>query len=722
MKTHSMFIFFLFSSLFVSFSITSGQNPPRQDISATTLAQRMSRPRYPQIPDGPPKSEQRQPQSPPSLLEIANGTKHGPAQSTNEDRRSRFRDGTAELQRRQEERGQGILPEAFQNTIPFWADSFTYQGLEFKYKMVGTDPKKGSRTTVIPAEIIPLRFVFADGQVFDASTDIIDGQTAVQGIINSPIFKNYNFILGGTPVGTTQYGDAFQRANFWDSVSTQARNYHVLLGEPTVFPTQTIIVPPDMGTYYHDPFLGNTVPLVNEDFLAAQEQLIRAALNLSPRSLAIDVWGSVLGESSLTPGFPAAGGWHGIQKLNSGLLTYVSASYFPDSEIDPRGDDVYGLSHEIAEWMDDPFIDNFSPGWNIAFNESERCHSGGIARGRLEVADPVAFFSEAVVTLPAPGFNYHVTEAMFIDFYTRSPRSRSVNGQYSMFTIGAPFGLASEPSSECVGSVQVEQHFIDVPGSISTSAQGINNQGDVVGSYLDQQNHIRGFKWTHGSFSAIDFPGARRTLPSKINDSGDIVGYFRDAANRQRGFLYTKGHWIQIDFPGSPNTIALGINSKSQIVGEYFDPVQLRLRGFILTNGQFAPVNTPLGQNCGLADINDAGSFVGSTWDDTSNGPYFGFLSENDQFSLVNMPNAQFNFLESVNTSEMIAGNFDNGDGYSSGFVRLFGYLHEVNANGVVSFVNGNNDVNQIVGEAYDFNTERWVGYVGELPLPQNVH
>jgi hypothetical protein len=127
---------------------------------------------------------------------------------------------------------------------------------------------------VIPTVLIPLRFVFADGNVFDASTDIIDGQTAIQGFVNSPIFQNYNFnnnqgtyffggMAGLVKVGNTQYGDAFQRANFWDSVSTRAPNYHVLLGQPTVLPTQTINVPNGSFSYYLNPFSGQLVPLVD---------------------------------------------------------------------------------------------------------------------------------------------------------------------------------------------------------------------------------------------------------------------------------------------------------------------------------------------------------------------------------------------------------------------------------------------------------------------------
>src|SRR6185503_9445249 len=136
---------------------------------------------------------------------------------------------------------------------------------------------------VIPTALIPIRFVFADGNVFDATTDIVNGLTPIQGIINSPIFQNYdfnsnqgNYYFGGTApavkVGNTQYGDAFQRANFWDTVSTRAPNYHVLLSQPTVLPTQTINVPDGLFSYYVDWYTGEFLPAVDEAFLEAQTE------------------------------------------------------------------------------------------------------------------------------------------------------------------------------------------------------------------------------------------------------------------------------------------------------------------------------------------------------------------------------------------------------------------------------------------------------------------
>src|SRR5258708_9054239 len=43
----------------------------------------------------------------------------------------------------------------------------------------------------------------------------------------SPIFQPANFSFGNTGVGNTQYLDAFQRANFWQSL--RATDYHTLV-------------------------------------------------------------------------------------------------------------------------------------------------------------------------------------------------------------------------------------------------------------------------------------------------------------------------------------------------------------------------------------------------------------------------------------------------------------------------------------------------------------
>jgi hypothetical protein len=62
---------------------------------------------------------------------------------------------------------------------------------------------------------------------------------------------------------------------------------------------------------------------------------------------------------------------------------------------------------------------------------------------------------------------------------------------------------------------------LDVPGSGDTFAAGINNAGQIVGSY----NGSHGFILSGGVYSTLDAPGRLSlTYLTAINDSGQIVG------------------------------------------------------------------------------------------------------------------------------------------------------------------------------------------------------
>lgn len=623
-----------------------------------------------------------------------------------------FRDGTAELRRRQVESGKHLKHGATLDTVPYWSGSYTYQGLEFTYRMVGSDPKNGSTTTVVPTVIIPLRFVFPDGQVFDASTDLVDGQTPVQGIVNSPIFQNYHFVLGGTAVGDTQYGDAFQRANFWNSVSTRAPNYHVLLGQPTVLPAQIIQVPQGRGTYFTNPSTGRTIPLVDFGLLAEQETAIRASLNLSPRSLAMMVWGQVVVQSVSFPGLPAVRGWHGSEPVSGGQLTFVSASY--DSAQGSYWPDIYTMSHEIVEWLDDPFGDNFTAGWNPPYiARGDRCDSTYVAGDAMEVADPVEMFVESAVALPTSTFTYHVTEAMFIDFFTRRDRSRSVNGQYSMFTFGAPYGLPSEPSAPCTGHVEYEASYVEYPGAYFTDVNGINSQGWIVGGYWDLAGG-HAFVRDDSGFRTLDPPGAQWARAFKINNSGAIVGNYIDAFGFMHGFSYHNGRWRQIDVPGAADTIAFGINDQGDIVGSY-DNNEPITRAFVLRGDRYERLDSPLGTQTMAFGINDLGVVAGVAYDDPY-GPVLGFTFWNGNFREFGFPGAFNTQPTSVSNMNDLAGLFVDYFGLT-GMVTVAGYPHVV---GAITW--GNDSNGHIVGYAYDFGAGRWKGVIGTLPLARNVH
>ncbi|HTE87400.1 MAG TPA: hypothetical protein VK639_00440 [Terriglobales bacterium] len=70
--------------------------------------------------------------------------------------------------------------------------------------------------------------------------------------------------------------------------------------------------------------------------------------------------------------------------------------------------DTAALSHEIGEWMDDPFVDNRVP-----------CSDNSI----MEIGDPLVLDDHAYAV---GGFTYHLQDLVFIDYFG-GPKSFPVN-------------------------------------------------------------------------------------------------------------------------------------------------------------------------------------------------------------------------------------------------------------------------------------------------------
>jgi uncharacterized membrane protein len=172
---------------------------------------------------------------------------------------------------------------------------------------------------------------------------------------------------------------------------------------------------------------------------------------------------------------------------------------------------------------------------------------------------------------------------------------------------------------------------IDFPGARITEAEGIDNLGQVVGTWEDPVTRAsHGFVFSAGVYTSIDFPGALHTTASGINDDGDIVGtyYLSDASNTitaVRGYVRTAaGQFTSIAVPGKAVTGVYGINNLDQIVGTYFDvegDQVLGVHGFVLTNGTFTTIDFPTQPSAGpmvtyAVGINDAGDIVGGYNDD----------------------------------------------------------------------------------------------------------
>jgi hypothetical protein len=299
-------------------------------------------------------------------------------------------------------------------TVANFNGTFTWLGQSFSYTMVGTDPAAGSATTTVPTFVVPVRLEFGNA-VRDPRQRLPNPPiSSLHNVLSSPIFQPASWSVGGVNVGNTQYADAFQRASFWNLVSSKAPDYHVLLGDPGILPALVLKVPAQhggMGSVF-----GEIVGLVDIDWIDGQfENYILAHPEISPNTLPI----FMTYQTYLTEGGACCiGGYHTAAGDASAPQTYAHFTYING----PSGtfsEDIAALSHELAEWMDDPFVDNYTPcGAN----------SGSAFGGILEVGDPLV-----LVDFPIPfhGFTYHPQDLTFLSYFVGDSPSKGANGFYT---------------------------------------------------------------------------------------------------------------------------------------------------------------------------------------------------------------------------------------------------------------------------------------------------
>lgn len=184
----------------------------------------------------------------------------------------------------------------------------------------------------------------------------------------------------------------------------------------------------------------------------------------------------------------------------------------------------------------------------------------------------------------------------------------------------------------------VEDHgtfaYIDVPDSMAvvpggygfppyTQIHGINDKGDLVGEYGDTNRHLHGFADHNGAFTSIDVPNALTTQAEGINNTGDIVGTY-SAAGHGHGYIDHDSTFTTIDVPGAVSTNVSGVNDEGMLVGTYTDS-SMKSHGFIYDNGSFTPIDFPGASGTEARGINDWGQIAGDYSD--SNGTYHGFVA-----------------------------------------------------------------------------------------------
>lgn len=107
-------------------------------------------------------------------------------------------------------------------------------------------------------------------------------------------------------------------------------------------------------------------------------------------------------------------------------------------------------------------------------------------------------------------------------------------------------------------------------GGLTASLIGINNAGQLTGSYTDGSG-VKGVVLTGGVYDTFFYPGGSSTYGRAINNTGLVTGYAETPTGTaaSEGFIYepATGTYTTIAPAGANFTIAQGVNDAGVVVG-----------------------------------------------------------------------------------------------------------------------------------------------------------
>ena len=308
----------------------------------------------------------------------------------------------------------GLRTSADFTGLPFFTAFYDSFGTKLAMNIIGTDPSLGAATTRIPTAIVPVEIVFDDGTDLTASNE-------VDLVMSSPLFQNAKFNSGDTLIGDTQYGDAIQRAQFWN-VGGAEPNYHVLLDAPTVLPVHTVHIPADRG-FAVLTVTGAAVGVVDGTFLSPIVDELALTMGFGPNTVPIFLTHNILEYQGDLSNCCTVGYHNSTSGPIATAQTWIYASYMDEGVLTTDTfADTTALSHEIAEWLNDPFVGAFS-GINLIPPVS---FQGGCL-ANFETGDPLE-------NLDDPSFvvdGYHLQDEAYLSWFLHTYPSPAANGYYS---------------------------------------------------------------------------------------------------------------------------------------------------------------------------------------------------------------------------------------------------------------------------------------------------
>jgi hypothetical protein len=403
------------------------------------------------------------------------------------------------------EGGASVLPTT--RTIAHWFGSSLdpHNGITYGHNMVGSDPNHCSGaacSTTIQVDVTPL-IVNIGGLTFDASTGVLDATLAspqfalndygsTQAATEPNVYTNgphtgscttlkpyFDVCLPKGPGGTLSQADAGQLLQLEDATmraqfnKTGSSAYHLIL-HPNVEAPIVVDVPQGQGTLITS---GRGVVGADISISWWSGMIHNLEQNADPTHLPLYLTNQVFLYQG-KPGNCCVIGYHGTRATGAGtgnansngnapVQTFAWSSYVQpgfysraDGGTDWALQDIHAISHEIAEWADDPFVNNTVEPWLTPTAPQYGCTS------YLETGDPVVAIGFAMGTntfeqgvnpngtQSADGF-YHPEDEALLPWFLRlvpstaEPTQSANGGRYTFMGDLNPFSGFRAPATGC---------------------------------------------------------------------------------------------------------------------------------------------------------------------------------------------------------------------------------------------------------------------------------
>ena len=308
-------------------------------------------------------------------------------------------------------------------TIPFFNSTATTSGHAFALKMAGSSPTNAASShSVINVKVIPVSWQFSNGVITDpeaALPSCAGGGTALGKFVNSPLVKN--FTVGGKP---RQLTEEFRREEFWKFAQPGGTN-------PNYSGRLNVSVLPE----FHGSVNGPSTAVS----CGRGGSLSMSSLDSFLKSTIIPHYGSAIkttdfafllftNTTSCNNAGCGIGGYHSAYTRNGGTQTYGVSEIATDRRFSAFVD-TSAAGHEIAEWYDDPFVNNLAPSWG---------HIGQVSTCStlFEVGDPLTGTLRTIN-------GFHFQDLAEISWFYKIVPSLGVNNTFSLF------GTFKSPSPGC---------------------------------------------------------------------------------------------------------------------------------------------------------------------------------------------------------------------------------------------------------------------------------